>query len=852
MIGAYCILSPDSLVPNLLLMYTREKKVLKDYDELAMMKIVCTVCGERNCPRHRPELNILAFQPWTNLVINKKVDEALEEFLNIVLKEFVYTWYKDLSSDEEFVDELKSSIRFLAAVLFRRIKKLDIPKLVTEKIIKAALQHLDCCIQAQKRASDNKDIQQATINYLGSNVHCSMWNRKAELEYLRCMVECLFPYVLKPEALHSKSTCTLVREILANLVLLPAMDAIANPDMVNNLILIFLDETPPPEATEPPSELVPFLDKFSIKQPKKPNCLRLEMKHIMDKEQPVLLYAFMQFLKKEAAVNVLQFCLACDDFNRRLLSPDLSQSEFHELHAMAKDLYKNFCDPTAVDRIKFDEKIIAELKNVIDSPPEQIIRLQKSFTLFQAYEHAYDLLENTFLPLFHQSDDVRTLVHVSPWQIKKFSTILGKKKEFGFSNLGTKLKGVFKSSSGIILYNMAVGGEIDITTPPVTVNIDRTDEENGGKPKHDLSTWRVTIPMIGARPDPENMKKQYFVFIIDVARVDIPDGEGERTNWTVARKYGEFYVLEQKLTEFHGNGEFPDCQLPPKKSFGTKNKDFIEGKKEVFEQYLQKLLTKPLLKGSELVYSFLTSLSEFNSSFLQDINIGIFVKSVPMKLVKEKGQHLDPFLSAFAASTEAPKPKSMSPKNRSLKFIVNHSKKLTTSLFENNSNCGFNPPKSTESTLTETRQVDGVFDSLVYIATCVYYVPKWFISVLMTCRILIKETLESYVEWYLDYKITQVTQEHRVVSIIHLLQDVLFFDTDPPRSDEEKKSRYNETVEGCLQYVPRSFVSMIGDEKFEKRTKFILDILQQPKLNKQLSYVLLDILISELFPELKS
>ena len=40
----------------------------------------------------------------------------------------------------------------------------------------------------------------------------------------------------------------------------------------------------------------------------------------------------------------------------------------------------------------------------------------------------------------------------------------------------------------------------------------------------DLSTWRVTIPRIGARPDPENPKKQFFVFIIDVRRVDVSNG----------------------------------------------------------------------------------------------------------------------------------------------------------------------------------------------------------------------------------------------------------------------------------------------------------------------------------------
>ena len=37
---------------------------------------------------------------------------------------------------------------------------------------------------------------------------------------------------------------------------------------------------------------------------------------------------------------------------------------------------------------------------------------------------------------------------------------------------------------------------------------------------------------------------------------------------------------------------------------------------------LQKLLTKPYLKGSELLYNFLTTEDEFTTSFLPDIKIG--------------------------------------------------------------------------------------------------------------------------------------------------------------------------------------------------------------------------------------
>lgn len=55
----------------------------------------------------------------------------------------------------------------------------------------------------------------------------------------------------------------------------------------------------------------------------------------------------------------------------------------------------------------------------------------------------------------------------------------------------------------------------------------------------DLSTWRVSIPRIGARPDPDNFKKQFFVFIIDIRRVDISEdnlgANAGRANWIVAR-----------------------------------------------------------------------------------------------------------------------------------------------------------------------------------------------------------------------------------------------------------------------------------------------------------------------------
>lgn len=43
----------------------------------------------------------------------------------------------------------------------------------------------------------------------------------------------------------------------------------------------------------------------------------------------------------------------------------------------------------------------------------------------------------------------------------------------------------------------------------------------------------------------------------------------------------------------------------------------------------------------------------------------------------------------------------------------------------------------------------------------------------MTGRMLLKNTIEAYTDYYLQYKLNQVVQEHRLVSLITLLRGTL-------------------------------------------------------------------------------
>ena len=77
----------------------------------------------------------------------------------------------------------------------------------------------------------------------------------------------------------------------------------------------------------------------------------------------------------------------------------------------------------------------------------------------------------------------------------------------------------------------------------------------------------------------------------------------EKTHWVVARseisgallsqsrvhlfrRYQDFYLLEQKLTEFHG--VFSDARLPARRSATTaRNLEFLQSIKKDFEHFLR-------------------------------------------------------------------------------------------------------------------------------------------------------------------------------------------------------------------------------------------------------------------------
>ncbi|KAM6954376.1 sorting nexin-14 [Aplochiton taeniatus] len=673
----YCSLGPESLLPNIILTI-KPRNRQQEQQELFPLGHSCAVCGKVKCKRHRATLLLENYQPWLDLKVHSKVDASIAEVFELVLENFVYPWYRDITDDDACVDELRMTFRFFAAVLVRRAQKVDVPSVAAGKCMRAVLKHIEILSKARQKVRNMEDLQQAALDEYGPDLHIALRSRRDELLYLRKITEMLFAYVMPPKATDCRSLALLLREVMTGSVILPTMDFMADPDTVNLMVLIFVDETPPELPTDPPSPVVPFLQKYADSHPKRPSVLKLDLKEI--REQQDLLFRFMNFLKQEGAVHVLQFCLTVEEFNDRILCPELSEAELQRLHGEVQHIYETYCLEESINKISFNPLIVEEIQNIALGPHNGVVKLQTIPCLFEAYEHVLSLLEKVFTPMFCHSDEYFRHLLMGVESMSRNSRVnrnslsfddlrnTSKRGEtFGISRIGSKIKGVFKSTTmeGAMLpsYASVDAVEEEMVEEATVVVEDDSPTEPASTPGvlRNLAAWSIAIPYVDFYDD-EAKRERTPVFCIDVERNDRKDVGHETEKWSVFRRYLEFYVLESKLTEFHGS--FADAQLPSKRIIGPKNYEFLSSKREEFEEYLQRLVQHPELSNSQLLADFLSPHSmesQFLDKMLPDVNLGKIFKSVPGKLIKEKGQNLEPFLQSFFNSCESPKAKPSRP-----------------------------------------------------------------------------------------------------------------------------------------------------------------------------------------------
>lgn len=182
---------------------------------------------------------------------------------------------------------------------------------------------------------------------------------------------------------------------------------------------------------------------------------------------------------------------------------------------------------------------------------------------------------------------------------------------------------------GVLRAQAVEGTTFDMQNPIYHQAEEVTSDEKGC----DLTTWRVTIPHVdgaGAQP-------MYMIAVDSVA---------EDKSWKVLRRDQDFYALRTRLAEFHGDRVLNDSPLP------TRKNQHPMANCQIYQEFLQKLLSKPTLRSSELLQTFLTApnLKPYISAY-SSTDLGVIYQSMTHKLRKERGQNLDRFMQVFFKST---------------------------------------------------------------------------------------------------------------------------------------------------------------------------------------------------------
>jgi sorting nexin-25 len=176
----------------------------------------------------------------------------LNDMMIYIVRDFILTWYKDISSSPAFPTAVSAAIHSSLDSLITRLMHLDLPELLVRKILPHVTLHVKrfrdsemtvrgSALERHITRSDELDILLASRYAASGNLHSAISNlstmttRQDEEVYFRRVLDKILPLLL-PSKEASKLLTIAAREILSCTVLAPMMDSISDPDFWNRAI----------------------------------------------------------------------------------------------------------------------------------------------------------------------------------------------------------------------------------------------------------------------------------------------------------------------------------------------------------------------------------------------------------------------------------------------------------------------------------------------------------------------------------------------------------------------------------------------------------------------------------------
>lgn len=183
------------------------------------------------------------------------ISAALNDILIMIVRDFVLSWYRNLSSSPSFPTAVSSTLHSSMDRLLSRIATLDLAALLVKRILPKITAHIEQFRQSEialrgagleRRLTQSEELDLLLASRYagrgGGKLHPAVDNlsttytKQSETNHLRELVDRALPYVLPEKEARSKAVQIVVREIVACSVMYPVMDMVADPDFWNRSI----------------------------------------------------------------------------------------------------------------------------------------------------------------------------------------------------------------------------------------------------------------------------------------------------------------------------------------------------------------------------------------------------------------------------------------------------------------------------------------------------------------------------------------------------------------------------------------------------------------------------------------
>ncbi|KAF8560094.1 hypothetical protein OG21DRAFT_1502449 [Imleria badia] len=182
------------------------------------------------------------------------VSSNLNEIMILIVRDFVLSWYKDISSSPSFPTAVSTTLHVALEELLRRTTTIDVPSLLVKRILPKVTSHIEQYRQSEvalrgagleRHLTQSEELDMLLASrYVGKGERLhpavdnlsSTFTKQSEEMHLRGIVDRILPYILPENEARSKVLKTVVREIVACTVLYPVMNMVTDPDFWNRTI----------------------------------------------------------------------------------------------------------------------------------------------------------------------------------------------------------------------------------------------------------------------------------------------------------------------------------------------------------------------------------------------------------------------------------------------------------------------------------------------------------------------------------------------------------------------------------------------------------------------------------------